>query len=447
MRADRLAIVAVATLFAASGANCAHLHNPFIGRASAPAVLSQTPTLNDVVAVVNANTARVHSLKATQCRVTAGWMPGLSASIALERPRRFRLRAQTPITGPELDVGSNDQVLWSWARLMEPPGVYYVRHDQFDQSIARQLIPIEPEWIPEAFGLVTFSPQDQHQGPNAVGQGRLEIRSVRQTPLGPVTKLTVVEDRTGHVVEQHLYDRQGQTVLSVLTSQHELDSGSGAWLPRRIELKFAGLDSTLKLRLENVEVNAMVAGDERLWAMPQLEGYPATDLAQFKLPMVGAGAGAVSQSAPVPAAPANFRQPVMLPPPPSAGNTGGPVPGNASVPNPFEGYAAPVAVPPPTVNVPGASGPPPGVAGPSEVSTRYGSWPTGEMYPPANDSNWAQSQVRSPYGQLPGPPAPGQQPPPAYTPQQPQQAQPPAQPASQGTPYQQSPRNFRPFRY
>jgi len=453
LRANRLLIVALATLFAASGANCATFNNPFIGRPAAPPVLSQSPSLDDVTAVVNANTARVRSLKATECRVTAGWMPGLTASIALERPRRFRLRAQTSLTGPELDIGSNDQVMWSWARLMDPPGVYYVRHEQFDQSIARQLIPIEPAWIPEAFGLATFSPQDQHQGPTPAGQGRLEIRTLRQTPLGPVTKITIVDDRTGHVLEQQLYDRQGQLVLSVVTSEHQLDAGSGAWLPRRVELKFAGFDSTLKLRLENVEINTLTANDAKLWAMPQLDGYPAVDLARFSMPQNGAaGAGALSQQA-SPMGPASVQQqPAMLPPPPSqAAGAANPYAAPTSVPaNPFETYAPPAGVPP-TVNVPGTSAPPAGMAGPSQVSSHYGSWPSGTTAPAADDANWASSHVQSPQ-------APAQLPP--YTPpqyQQPPYGQPPAQmqprqPAqptgsSQQQPYQQTPRNFRPFRY
>lgn len=449
MRANRLLIVALATLFAASGANCATFNNPFIGRAAPPPVLSQTPTLDDVTAVVNANTARVRSLKATECRVTAGWMPGLTASIALERPRRFRLRAQTSLTGPELDIGSNDQVMWSWARLMEPPGVYYVRHEQFDQSIARQLIPIEPEWIPEAFGLASFSPQDQHQGPTPAGQGRLEIRTLRQTPLGPVTKVTVVDDRTGHVLEQQLYDRQGQMVLSVVTSEHQLDAGSGAWLPRRVELKFAGFDTTLKLRLENVEINSITANDAKLWAMPQLDGFPAVDLARFSVPQNGAaGAAAVSppQSSQPAMGPASFQQPVMLPPPPTQGAGGtNPYAAPTNVPaNPFEAYAPPGNVPP-TVNVPGAAAPPAGVAGPSQVSSHYGSWPTSTAAPATNDGGWAQSHVQSP--QLP--PQQPQYGQPQYS-QPPAQTQPrqPVQPTgSSQQQYQQSPRNFRPFRY
>ncbi len=307
MQTFRLSLIAVA-LFAASGANCAHLQNPF-HRPTAPAVLSEAPTLGDVTAVVNANSGRVRSLKATGCRVSAGWMPSINADIALERPRRFRLRGQTSITGPEVDIGSNDELLWSWARLMQPAGVYYIRHADFYQSMAPQMMPIDPDWIPEAFGLATFATHEQHQGPNRVGQGRLEIRTMRQTAGGLVTKLTVVEDRTGHVLEQHLYNQQGQNVLSVLTTQHELDVASGAWIPKRIELKAAALESSLKLKLENVQVNSISPNDVSLWSKPEIDGYPNVDIGR----MAAAAAPAQPQVA---AAPTDFRQPQALPAPP-----------------------------------------------------------------------------------------------------------------------------------
>ncbi len=372
MKNLRLSLAAVA-LVAASGANCANLQNPF-HRQTAPPVLSQTPTLGDVTAVVNANSGRVRSLKATGCRVSAGWMPSINADIALERPRRFRLRGQTSITGPEVDIGSNDELLWSWARLMQPAGVYYLRHADFHQSMAPRLMPIEPDWIPEAFGLATFAPHEQHQGPNQVGQGRLEIRTLRQTATGPVTKLTVIEERTGHVLEQHLYNPRGETVLSVLTSQHELDAASGAWIAKKIELKLASLDTTLKLKLENVQINTLNASDMALWAKPELEGFPNVDIGRMGNPEP------VSQTR-VPATPSNFRQPQALPAQTLPGqanyqgapsNFPSPQPNDQGSPAGYPGAQAGYQGPPANYPQPGLNTPPP-AALPTPVPAT--SWP------------------------------------------------------------------------
>ena len=94
------------------------------------------------------------------------------ANIALERPRRFRLRADTMITGPEVDLGSNDELFWFWVRRSPEPAVYFCRHDQFSSSVARQVLPVEPEWLIDALGVATLDPAGDHSGPVAVGQGR-----------------------------------------------------------------------------------------------------------------------------------------------------------------------------------------------------------------------------------------------------------------------------------
>ena len=80
-------------------------------------------------------------------------------------PKRFRLRAETGITGPELDLGSNDEVYWMWVKRADRPAVYWGRHDQFYQSAARDLLPVPPDWLIEALGVVQLDPTGQHEGP------------------------------------------------------------------------------------------------------------------------------------------------------------------------------------------------------------------------------------------------------------------------------------------
>jgi len=84
--------------------------------------------------------------------------PSVGADIAVERPRRLRLRARTQLLGPELDLGSNDELFWLWAARMPDSSVFYARHDQFTTSKARQVLAIEPAWLIEALGLVQIDP-------------------------------------------------------------------------------------------------------------------------------------------------------------------------------------------------------------------------------------------------------------------------------------------------
>jgi hypothetical protein len=232
-----------------------------------------------VADAVNRNSFLVTSLKTTQARISSGWMPTSAAThIALERPRRFRLRVETLLTGALVDAGSNDELFWFWSKDDPAQQIYFCRHDQFHRSPARQLLPVEPEWLIEAFGLAQFSPREQHRGPFAVGRGRLRIESLRETPAGPVTKVTVVDDKYAHVLEQHLYDERGTPLASALTSQHQQDPLSGAWLPKQVELVFPNQQGNLRISVDRWEVNTLGPHDIVLWEMPRESGLPVVDL-------------------------------------------------------------------------------------------------------------------------------------------------------------------------
>jgi hypothetical protein len=89
-----------------------------------PIVFSALPSPAEAVAAVNANTERVRSLQTQGATLSVPGAPAISAEIAVERPARLRLRAATQLLGPELDLGSNDQLFWlsiSPATISLPP--------------------------------------------------------------------------------------------------------------------------------------------------------------------------------------------------------------------------------------------------------------------------------------------------------------------------------------
>jgi hypothetical protein len=186
-----LALAAVVTLVAASGASCPSFVNCY----SPPMVrvLPTAPTLADVMTAVNDNSAKVTSLYTTDASIYVPGAPTLRANLAVERPRKFRLRADTALSGSEVDLGSNDELFWFWIRRSEPPALYLCRHDQFAASAARQIVPVEPEWLIEALGVTTLDPALRHEGPSPVGQGRLRIVTHLPGPQGDLQRVMIVD--------------------------------------------------------------------------------------------------------------------------------------------------------------------------------------------------------------------------------------------------------------
>ncbi|MEM8865645.1 MAG: hypothetical protein AAGF31_08910 [Planctomycetota bacterium] len=250
---------------------------------TAPAVLQPTATAAEVVAAVNQNTARIQSYTAPNASFSTPGMPGLPmlrGNIVLERPRRFRLRAGTALTGSEVDLGSNDQLFWLWAKRNEPPAVYFARHDQHATGAARMLLPIDPSWVVDALGLVTLDPAAAYQGPFPRADGALELRHTVTGPNGPTQRVTVVDPTRAWVVEQHAYDQTGTLVASAIAEDFRFDPVQQVSLPERVTIRVPNADLALTINTGTVAINTPIVNPGQQWSLPNLEGYPQVDLGQ-----------------------------------------------------------------------------------------------------------------------------------------------------------------------
>ncbi len=267
-------------VFCGSGATCNRsFRNPFaqIGP-PAPEVLQAGMSLDQVIAAVNQNASRVVSYQTNNASITVPGMPGiplLRGDIAAQAPGKVRLRASTALTGPEVDMGANDELFWFWVKRNEPPALYFSRHDQFAGSAAKQVMPIEPQWLLDALGMMQFSPNDHHEGPFPQGNDAFEIRSVIQAAGGPMTKHTIVDARRAWVLEQHIYDATGTLVASTRASDHRYHPEVGVSLPQKIELRVPAAQLSLSIHVGTVQINTL-ADNPMLWSLPTIT--PQIDL-------------------------------------------------------------------------------------------------------------------------------------------------------------------------
>jgi hypothetical protein len=298
----RTLLALLVLLFVASGANC----NQWVRGYTQPRMLPQSATMDQIVAVVNENANRVQSLQSTSATLSVAGAPSLRATVALAPPRRLRLRADGSLTGPELDLGSNDDLLWLWVRRNQPPAMFFCRHDQFGMSNARQIIPVEPEWLIDAAGLGRIDTTQPLEGPFPVHGDRVEIRSRKMTSTGEITQITVVDQWEGTVVEQDAYNQQGQLLAVARSSRFMRDPASGATLPRSIDVQWPPAQLSFHLDVANWIVNSPANDNPALWTKPEYPGYPNVDLADPHLRF--AAPGSASAAGPVGALPIGVGQ-------------------------------------------------------------------------------------------------------------------------------------------
>ncbi len=268
----------------ASGASCPRTRVPT--GITTPVVFSSPPTAADLIQQVNANTQRVMRLQTQDATLTIPGLPGLRTNLALERPKKFRLRSGTGLTGNELDIGSNDEFFWMWAKRNEPPAVFFARHDQFNYASASGILPIPPHWLIETLGLVELDPNASYQPPIPRGIGQVELRTTMTTEYGALSKVLVIDDRNGQVLEQHIFNAANQLLASAKASDFTYEPLNQVSLPRQVEVSLPPAQLAFTLRVDSYMVNQLESNPEALWAMPQLKGYPYTDLTRLALATV-----------------------------------------------------------------------------------------------------------------------------------------------------------------
>ena len=280
-------LLTVACLLSASGATCQRqmLVNPFAAPGPvAPQILAEGASREQIIAAVNQNSARIQSLTVTGATITVPDMLGLpllSGNIAAERPNHFRLTAGTAVTGQELDLGSNDELFWLWVRRNEPPGVYFCRHDQFANSNIRQMMPIEPSWLLAAMGMVDINPAEVFDGPipSPRGVGIVELRSWMPSASGTLQRVMAIDARRGIVIEQHVYDQTGKTLLaSAVAESQNYYPEQQISLPQIVAIRLPTANMALKITLGTVQINQLSVDRTQLFAMPQFDGYQQFNL-------------------------------------------------------------------------------------------------------------------------------------------------------------------------
>ncbi|MBI2479622.1 MAG: hypothetical protein HYV60_13615 [Planctomycetia bacterium] len=264
------------TLFVASGATCRR--NTFGVDPMAPAAFITPPTLEEIIYAVNANTNRVQQLHSDSAWLSLPGLPGLRTTVSLEREQRFRLKAK--LIGPELDIGSNDELFWFWAKHTPEPVFFYASHRDFAASPTRGMFPVDPHWLIEAIGLVRLEPGGMHEGPYQRGDGRVEVRTRLFKPTGDLTRVLVIDERYGFILEQHLFDATGRAVASSRTSGHRYNASAAVALPHRIEIEMPDAQLSLTIEVNEYAVNSLYGSPEELWGIPPFEGLTPVNIAE-----------------------------------------------------------------------------------------------------------------------------------------------------------------------
>ena len=314
----------------AAAATCGCRAAGFDSAARLPEPIALGPALDaeGVVARANDNARRITSVRANssiKVEVLAERKSyGVRGTMAMEPPKDFRLRLETPGMGiiDVADLGSNDREFWFWVKDNKDKAIYVCEYDSSGESPLASAL--QPDWIVESMGLRVI-PDDEAASMKARREGANTILTSQRKGAGGETlvKETVVDTATKRVVAHRLYGMQGgrRTILAeavigrskevrpeVPKGDEDADN-SPLTVPEQIVLTWHQQKLRMDIHLSDVRLNKRFTDEQRaeMFSVPTIRNVARKNLKDLPEFAAAPPAAAVRETRPVPV-PAPARQ-------------------------------------------------------------------------------------------------------------------------------------------
>jgi hypothetical protein len=252
-------------------------------RPEAEPIFEHNASKVEIIDRLNANTSRIRSWRSEdlviKVKSPASPIPiSLGASIAVEAPRNFRLRAHSTLANA--DMGSNNQRLWFWVQPGPIDNVVTARHEDVPMIQRFEQLPFDPEWLMEVLGVVPLErSQVQLHSPADPRSHFSSLVFDRSAPDGRrYRRIVTIDNRSGTIVEHRLVDLSNPSAILALATLKDHRVIDGTILPHRVVLEWPMTKTRFEMVLKDVQVN--VAIDENQWKVPQMDKFPTIDLGE-----------------------------------------------------------------------------------------------------------------------------------------------------------------------
>jgi len=263
-----------------------------------PEVVGETPTFEELQTAVNANSSKIETIFASDASLGVVSTPGWAkCQIAFERPGNLRLVGSAPTMGRVVDVGCNEERFWFWSDFQNSDELYFCRHDQYQNSAAANVLPLDPTWFPEAFGLVELKDDELVDGPTRQEDGSLLVTTKKTRSDGVYLKRLYFEPKTAAILRQDVQAPSGETVVSIRCKRSVYLETPGVVLPQKLEIECPRADASLILDVGSPILNDSSKIADEAFKQP-------TDLKAKAIDLGAATAQVAAQTPPTSAAPA-----------------------------------------------------------------------------------------------------------------------------------------------
>ena len=305
----RLFLVALAL---SPAVGCEWMKNQGIGQnRPGPNKTGELPQVapEQLVKYLNESADRLQSITNADVRVTARDhsipMPPLRGGLTASQPRNFRMKGGA-MAAAEVDLGSNDEQFWVYAKIPANEMFVFASHSDFKDGKARIPggIPFEPEWVMQAFGMAHFAPNAQPEVPSGLPSptNRYTVKTDERartytlswpavTPNGvPVVKEIVFDGDAAagnkpQVKKHVVLSAKGKLIcFAEIKEAKTVQSGDTVvQYPTKVLLRWEEQKFEMELELSNAKINQPLSPTDaqKYFSRPTQYGQPI-DLARYE---------------------------------------------------------------------------------------------------------------------------------------------------------------------
>jgi hypothetical protein len=163
-------------------------------------------------------------------------------------------------------------LFWFWAKRNPSQVTYYAYHEQFVAQATSHGLPIGPDWLIEALGLVQLDPAGAYEGPISRPDNRVEIHNRIERNGAVYFRRLVLDERHGWIVEQQVADSFGRILATARCSDHRFYEEARASLPHRVQIEIPSAELSFLLDVGRYLVNQLNTDAATFFEIPNNDG-------------------------------------------------------------------------------------------------------------------------------------------------------------------------------
>jgi hypothetical protein len=186
----------------------------------------------------------------------------MDSVLLYEKDKNFRM-VNWSFLGKESEIGSNDNYFWFWSKRMNPPSLYYAKHEDLPKTNLKT--PFHPNWIMETAGISEI-PLAQT---TIVKYGKYVVAmyDALSNSGEKITRAYLIDPQRKAIVGHYIFNKAGLPVVSAeVTTFHDLN---GYNFPKEMKVIWFEEGFQSDWTLDQPTVNVII--DSKNWAMPDMK--------------------------------------------------------------------------------------------------------------------------------------------------------------------------------